>query len=129
MTTQMTTTTNNGSDVRLREKKVISSKQNGNVRDDEMKSLTIPIAASAAEETSSGETTIITPKPQASTFEQAFFFGLTIDDALISTENILELFYNACKYNHLELVKRCIEEKHVNVNEPFNNDYPLCMAR
>lgn len=64
-----------------------------------------------------------------SKLEQNFFFGLTIDDALQSSENLYELFYNACKYNHLELVKRCVEEKHLNVNEPFNNDYPLCIAR
>ena len=65
----------------------------------------------------------------ASKLEQNFFFGLTIDDALQSSENLHDLFYNACKYNHLELVKRCVEEKHVNVNEPFNNDYALCVAR
>jgi hypothetical protein len=64
-----------------------------------------------------------------SNLEQAFFFGLTIDDALNSTENLQELFYNACKYNHLELVKRCVEEKQIDVNQPFNSDYPLCIAR
>jgi hypothetical protein len=122
-----TETTNKGSDVRLREKKVVPSKQNGNVRDDETKSLSIPTADSTAEEMSNGETT--TSKPQASTFEQAFFFGLTIDDALNSTDNLPELLYNACKYNHLDLVKRIIDEKPVNINEPFNNDYPLCIAR
>lgn len=60
--------------------------------------------------------------------EQAFFFGLTIDDAVNSTDNLMELFYNACKYNHLELVRRCVEEKHIDVNELINNDYPLCIA-
>ncbi|CAF0761047.1 unnamed protein product [Didymodactylos carnosus] len=62
------------------------------------------------------------------TFENAFFFGLTIDDALNSSENLIELFYNACKYNHFDLVKKCVEDKNVNVNEPYNNDYPLCIA-
>jgi hypothetical protein len=127
MSTQTTTTTNNGSEVRLREKKVIPSKQNSNIRGDNINSLSTPTAVSTAEQTSNGETT--TPKPQASTFEQAFFFGLTIDDALNSTENLSELFYNACKYNHIELVQRCLAEKPVNINEPFNNDYPLCIAR
>jgi len=60
--------------------------------------------------------------------EQAFFFGLSVDDAINTSENLLELFYNACKYNHLEIVKRCVEEKHLNVNETFNTDYPLCIA-
>jgi hypothetical protein len=122
-----THTTNNGSDVRLREKKVAPSKQNGNGQNDEIKSLSTPTADSPAEDTSNSET--ITSKPQASTFEQAFFFGLTIDDALNSTDNLPELLYNACKYNHLDLVKRIIDEKPVNVNEPYNNDYPLCIAR
>lgn len=62
------------------------------------------------------------------TLEQNFFFGLTIDDALKTSENLRELFYNACKYNHLELVKRCVEEKHLDVNEPFNSDFALCIA-
>ncbi len=132
MATQTTaTTTSNGGDVRLREKKVIPSKQNGSNRIDDIKSLSRPTADSAAEEASSGETTTTTttPKSQPSTFEQAFFFGLTIDDAINSTENLSELFYNACKYNHIDLVKRIIDEKSVNVNEPYNNDYPLCIAR
>lgn len=129
-----TTTTNNGSEVRLREKKVAPSKQNGIGRIDEMKPLSTPPANSTADQTTpnGGETTTTTTtgaNSQPSTFEQAFFFGLTIDDALKSSENHLELFYNACKYNHLDLVKRMIEEKSVNVNEPFNNDYPLCIAR
>jgi hypothetical protein len=128
METQTTTTTNNGSEVRMREKKTIPAKQNGNVRGDDMKSLSSPTTALANQETSNGETTT-SPKPQASTFEQAFFFGLTVDDALKSTENLSELFYNACKYNHLEMIQRCIEEKRVNINEPFNNDYSLCIAR
>ncbi len=129
MTSQTTTTANSdGGEVRLREKKVTPSKQNGNVRSDDMLSLSTPDTASTITETSNGETTT-SPQPRASTFEQAFFFGLTIDDALNSTENLLELFYNACKYNHIELVKRCIEEKRANVNEPFNNDYCLCIAR
>lgn len=68
-------------------------------------------------------------KPQDPTLEQAFFFGLSIDDALNSSDNLSELFYNACKYNHLELVKRCVEEKQMKINEPFANDYPLCIAR
>ena len=63
------------------------------------------------------------------TLEQNFFFGLTIDDALKTSENLRELFYNACKYNHLELVKRCVEEKQLDVNEPFNSDFALCIAR
>jgi hypothetical protein len=105
MATQTTTTTtNNTGDVRMREKKVTSSKQNGNVRGDDIKSLSTPATASTTDEMSTGETTTST-KTQASTFEQAFFFGLTIDDAINSTENLLELFYNACKYNHLELIK------------------------
>lgn len=80
--------------------------------------------------TSTGaETTTTTKKPDETGIEHAFFFGLSIDDALNSTDNLNELFYNACKYNHLELVKRCIEEKHMNVNEPYNSDYPLCIAR
>ena len=66
---------------------------------------------------------------QDTAIEQAFFFGLTIDDALNSSDNLPELFYNACKYNHLELVKRCVDEKHIDVNESVNNDYPLCIAR
>lgn len=70
--------------------------------------------------------TISDPK---ATFEQLFLCGLTIEEALKSNENLLELTYNACKYNHLEVVKRCIEEKKVNINEPFNNDYSLCIAR
>lgn len=128
--TTATTTTSNGGDVRLREKKIIPSKQNGSNRTDDINSLSRPTADSATEEASNGETTTTTtPKSQPSTFEQAFFFGLTIDDALNSTENLSELFYNACKYNHIDLVKRIIDEKSVNVNEPFNNDYPLCIAR
>lgn len=123
----MATTTSNGSEVRMREKKVAPSKQNGNDRIDETKSLSTPPANSTADQTTSnGETTTTAA---ASTFEQAFFFGLTIDEALKSTENRSELFYNACKYNHLDLVKRIIEEKSANVNEPFNNDYPICIAR
>jgi hypothetical protein len=81
METQTTTTTNNGSEVRMREKKTIPAKQNGIVRGDDMKSLSPPTTALANQETSNGETTT-SPKPQASTFEQAFFFGLTVDDAL-----------------------------------------------
>lgn len=117
-----TTTTSNGSEVRLREKKVPPSKPNGNGRIDETKPLSTPTANPTAEQTSNGET-------KTSTFEQAFFFGLSLDDALKSAENLSELFYNACKYNHFDLVKRLIEEKSVNVNEPFNNDYSLCIAR
>lgn len=129
MAAQTTTTAHNGSEVRMREKKIIPSKQNGNVRGDDIKSLSTPTADLTAEETSSGDTITASPRPQASAFEQAFFFGLTIDDALKSTENLLELFYNACKYNHIDLVKRCLEQKQVNINEPYNNDYPLCIAR
>jgi len=127
------TTTNNGSDVHLKEKKTTSSKQNGNIRSDNMNETSTPTTTtnSTVEETTSGETaaTTTTKKPEESSIEHAFFFGLTIDDAVNSTDNFMELFYNACKYNHLELVKRCVEEKHVNVNEAFNNDYPLCIAR
>ena len=128
METTTTSTNNNGSEVRMREKKITPAKQNGNSRSYDIKSLSTPTTASIDEETSNGEITT-SPKPQASTFEQAFFFGLTVDDALNSTENLLELFYNACKYNHIELVKRCIDEKRVDINAPFNNDYPLCIAR
>jgi hypothetical protein len=121
------TTTNNGSDVHLKEKKTTSlSKQNGNIRSDDMKETSIPTITSTTEKATSSETTT---KPQEASLEHAFFFGLSIDDAVNSTENLMELFYNACKYNHLELVKRCVEERHINVNEPFNNDYPLCIAR
>ncbi|CAF0801785.1 unnamed protein product [Rotaria sp. Silwood1] len=127
METQTTTTVNNDGDVRLREKKGTASKQNGNGLHDDMKSLSTPKTASTADDIGHDEATT-SPRPQASTFEQAFFLGLTIDDALNSTENLLELFYNSCKYNQLELVKRCVEEKHVNINEPFNNDYSLCIA-
>ncbi|CAF0964571.1 unnamed protein product [Adineta steineri] len=129
MATQATiaATTNNGaSEVRLREKKV-TSKQNGNNRGGDILSLSTPSTASATIEASNDEA-VISSKVRQSTFEQAFFFGLTVDDALNSTENILELFYNACKYNHIDLVKRCVEEKRANINEPFNNDYPLCIA-
>lgn len=118
----MATTTSNGSEVRLREKKVPPSKQNGNGRIDENKPLSTPTVNPTAEQTSNGET-------KTSTFEHGFFFGLSLDDALKSTENLLELFYNACKYNHFDLVKRLIEEKSINVNEPYNNDYSLCIAR
>jgi hypothetical protein len=121
------TTTNNGSDVQLNEKTTTPSKQNGNMRSDDMNVSSTPTATtSATEEVTRSETTT---NPQDSSFEHAFFFGSTIDDAVNSTENLLELFYNACKYNHLELVKRCIEEKHIDVNKSFNNDYPLCIAR
>ena len=129
MATQTTTTAKNDGEVRLREKKVISSKQDVNVPISDMKSTSTFTTTSAPTEEKSCSETAALPKSQASTFEQAFFFGLTIDEALNSTENLLELFYNACKYNHLELIKRCVDEKHVNVNEPFNNDYPLCIAR
>jgi hypothetical protein len=125
------TTTNNGSDVHLEEEKTVSTKQNGNTRSEDMNesstSTDIPSTADKTTGDVSGEA--ITTKPQEAGIEHAFFFGLSIDDAVNSTENLMELFYNACKYNHLELVKRCIEEKHINVNEPFNNDYPLCIAR
>ena len=114
------TTTNNGSGVHLRDKQTTSSTQNGNIKSDNMNQ-SLP----TEEVPPSGETT----KPQDSSLEQAFFFGLSIDDAVNSTDNLMELFYNACKYNHIELVKRCIDEKRLDVNEPFNNDYPLCIAR
>ena len=113
----------------MREKKVPAPNQNGNARSEETNSLSVPTADSTAEETSNGETITAASKPQASTFEQAFFFGLTIDDALNSTNNLPELLYNASKYNHLDLLKRIIDEKPANVNEPFHNDYPLCIAR
>jgi len=115
MTTQMATN-NTGTEVRLREKKT-TSRQNGNHQ---------PSINENGLLDSSGST--VTTNPRSSTFEAAFFFGLNIDEALSSSENLLELFYNACKYNHLELVKRCVEEKKVNINEPYNNDYPLCIA-
>ena len=121
MATELTTATSNGNDVRMREKKVLSSKANGENEDDKKPSL------STAEVTSTAETPSRTA--ESVIFEQAFFLGLTLEDALKSTENPAELFYNACKYNHLELVKRCLEEKKVNINEPYNNDYPLCIAR
>ena len=122
------TATNGTGEVRLREKKVsTSAKQNGTARSGDIMSLSASTTESTPLETSTDETS--TPAtPRASTFEQAFFFGLSIDDAINSTENILELFYNACKYNHVDLVKRCVDEKRANINEPFNNDYPLCIA-
>ena len=113
MTTQMASNSN-GTEVRLREKK--TPKQNGN----------LPHHYSSIDENGSADLPI---NPRSSTFEQAFFFGLNIDEALNSNENLNEILYNACKYNHLELVKRCVEEKKVNINEPCNNDYPLCIAR
>ena len=116
-------TTSNGTDVRLREKKAAPTKQNGTSELDGLKSLSAA-STPATEDVTSAETT-----SQATAFEQAFFFGLTMDEALHSSENLVELLYNACKYNHLELVKRCVEEKKVNINEPFNSDYPLCIAR
>ena len=115
MATQMATSST-ATEVRLREKKP-SAKQNG----------THPSINENGLLDSSGASTATNPR--SSTFEAAFFFGLNIDEALNSSENLLELFYNACKYNHLELVKRCVEEKKVNINEPYNNDYPLCIAR
>jgi hypothetical protein len=114
------TTTNNGSDVHLKDKQTTPLAQNGNIKSDNMNQST-----TATEEATNGKTT----KPEDPSLEQAFFFGLSIDDAVNSTDNLMELFYNACKYNHLELVKRCVEEKHINVNELCNNDYPLCIAR
>jgi hypothetical protein len=121
------TTTNNGSDIKhLKEKKATSSKQNGNIRGDAMSQASSSAATPTVEEASTEATT--QAKSQEPSLEQEFFFGLTIDDALKSTGNLMELFYNACKYNHLELVKRCIEEKNIDINEPINNDYPLCIA-
>jgi len=122
------TTTNNGSDVHLKEKKTTPSKQNGNIRRDDMNEPSTPTTTTTTTTTTTSATEEATTKPQESSSEHAFFFGLTIDDAVNSTENLTELFYNACKYNHVELVKRCVEEKHINVNERFNNDYPLCIA-
>jgi hypothetical protein len=124
ITTTMTTT--NGSDVRMREKKVSLPRQHIDVPGDSKKSSST-VNGSIADDLSTDST--YATHSRASTFEQAFFFGLSIDNAFDSCENLVELFYNACKYNHLELVKRCIEEKKVNVNEPCNNDYPLCIAR
>lgn len=129
MTTQITTVpVSNDGEVRMREKKGAASKQNGSIRNGDTNLSSTSAVVSPTDETSSDATTT-SPRSQASTFEQAFFFGLTIDEALNSNENLSELFYNACKYNHLELIKRCIEENRVNVNEPFNNDYALCIAR
>ncbi|CAF0772429.1 unnamed protein product [Didymodactylos carnosus] len=115
--------------VRMREKKVPSTMTStinakdtnssfSNTTSNGNMSSSIPITTNS---TSSTQST-------TGTLENAFFLGLTIDDALNSTENLNELFYNACKYNHIDLVKRCVEDKHVNVNEPYNNDYPLCIA-
>ncbi|CAF2454024.1 unnamed protein product [Rotaria sp. Silwood2] len=115
------TTTNNGNDAQLEDNNTTLNSNNMNQSSTSTNSVT-------QEATSNESTTATNSKPQESSFEQAFFFGLTIDDAVNSTENLMELFYNACKFNHLELVKRCVEEKHVNVNELFNNDYPLCIA-
>ena len=109
----MSTTTKNDSEAHPQEKKATSAKQ---TMDDEK-------PASTA--TTAGEAT----KAKDANLEQAFFFGLTIDDALNSSDNLSELFYNACKYNHLELVRRCVEEKQMKINETFMNDYPLCIAR
>ena len=121
MATQVTAVdSNGGGDVRMREKKVVSSKANGENGDDKTPSLSTTAVISPGETPSSTAESVL--------FEQAFFFGLTVDDALESSENLAELFYNACKYNHLELVNRCLEEKKVNINEPYNNDYPLCIA-
>lgn len=128
MATQATTTVNGDSEVRMREKKVTNLRQNGNHRHDNISPLSTSNNNSLLDDISRNETQSL-PSARASTYEPAFFFGLSTEDALNSTENVLELFYNACKYNHLELVQRCVEEKHVNVNEPFHNDYALCIAR
>lgn len=117
-----TTTTNNVSDAQLKEPTTTSPKPNGNIRTDDMNESSASTNATTTEKPTIN-------KSDETTIEHAFFFGLSIDDAMNSTENVHELFYNACKYNHLELVKRCVEEKHINVNEPYNNDYPLCIAR
>jgi Tfp pilus assembly PilM family ATPase len=114
------TTTANGSDVQLQEKETPSPKQNINVGGEDMNQPSTPTTSVAEEKATHGETSTTPTKSQESSFEQAFFFGLTIDDALKSTENLAELFYNACKYNHVELVKRCVDEIHININEPFN---------
>ncbi|UJR23088.1 hypothetical protein I4U23_026111 [Adineta vaga] len=125
------TTTNNGSDIQnLKDKKVTSSKANTYTKSNDMNSTSSVPSVSPAEEATTTTTTTTTneTKSPEPSLEQEFFFGLTIDDAVNSTENLMELFYNACKYNHLELVKRCIDEKHIDVNELVNNDYPLCIA-
>ncbi|CAF1015970.1 unnamed protein product [Rotaria sordida] len=119
------TTPDSGDHAQLKDKNTTSSTLNSNSSGNNMNQSSTS-TTSVTQEAISNETT--TSKPQESSFEQAFFFGLTIDDAVNSTDNLMELFYNACKFNHLELVKRCVEEKHVNVNELFNNDYPLCIA-
>ncbi|CAF1045300.1 unnamed protein product [Rotaria sordida] len=119
------TTPDSGDHAQLKDKNTTSSTLNSNSSGNNMNQSSTSTTL-VTQEAISNETT--TSKPQESSFEQAFFFGLTIDDAVNSTDNLMELFYNACKFNHLELVKRCVEEKHVNVNELFNNDYPLCIA-
>ena len=107
---------NNTTNIDAQENQVTSNAKDDASRDNDVKQSSAMSNSSAS---NNPETNI----------EQAFFFGLTIDDALNSSENLAELFYNACKYNHLELVKRCVEEKHINVNELYANDYPLCIAR
>lgn len=111
------TTVNNNDDVQLKEKNATPSKTNSDNGEDGM---------NQSSTATNGEATTKSPEP---TLEQAFFFGLSIDEAVNSADNLMELFYNACKFNHLEIVRRCVEEKHINVNELFNNDYPLCIAR
>ncbi|CAF1547418.1 unnamed protein product [Adineta ricciae] len=121
------TTTNNGGDLQhLKEKKTTSSKVN-NAMNETNEPSTVPNGEATAA-ANNGQEATVKPKSSDSTLEQEFFFGLTIDDAVNSADNLMELFYNACKYSHLELVKRCVEQKHIDVNEPINNDYPLCIA-
>lgn len=122
------TTTNNGSDLQhLKEQKTTSSKVNNTMNGTNEPS-TVPNGEPTAATTTNSQEATTKPKPSDSTLEQEFFFGLTIDDAVNSADNLMELFYNACKYSHLELVRRCVEQKHIDVNEPINNDYPLCIA-
>ncbi|CAF4427420.1 unnamed protein product [Rotaria socialis] len=112
------TTVNDSGDVQVKDKNTAPLEANSNSRGDNMSQLP---TTSTNDETA-------TTKSQEPTLEQAFFFGLSIDDAVNSADNLMELFYNACKFNHLEIVRRCVEEKNINVNELFNNDYPLCIA-
>ncbi|CAF3473801.1 unnamed protein product [Rotaria sp. Silwood1] len=121
------TTPNSSDDAQLKDKNTTPTTVNSNSRGENMNQSSTS-TNSVTQEATSNEATTTNLKSQESSFEQAFFFGLSIDDAVNSTENLMELFYNACKFNHLDLVKRCVEEKHVNVNELFNNDYPLCIA-
>lgn len=119
-------TVNNDGETPLKENKTTTSTSASDIKDNNVNQSSTSSNTTSQEAANSEAST--NSKSQDS-FEQAFFFGLSIDDAVNSTENLMELFYNACKFNHFELVKRCTLEKNINVNQLFNNDYPLCIAR